>query len=115
MQNDIENIYLRKSAKVIEINFEKLFIVQLSNLMPFLKPLLGTLFLYQLKMIQKFGSFIPFLNKFMEELAPFWIINRAQEVIDRRKLHLNEHKRVDLLQMMIDAKVSSHFDHVDFV
>ena len=94
----------------MEINFDKLFIIQLSNLMPFLKPFLITFFLCQLKIIRTLGSRIPFMNYFMEELAPFWIINRAQEVVDHRKLHSAEQKRVDLLQLMIDAKVPDEKD-----
>jgi hypothetical protein len=110
MQNNVENIYLKKSAKVMEINFDKLFIVQLSNLMPFLKPLLISFFLCQLKLIRFFGHRIPFLNYFMEELAPFWIINRAQEVVDYRKSHSTEKKRLDLLQLTIDAKLPDETD-----
>lgn len=110
MQNDLENIYLKKSAKVMEINFDKLFIVQLSNVMPFLKPFLISFFLCQLKLIRLAGHRIPFLNFFMEELAPFWIINRAQEVVDYRISHSAEDKRLDLLQLMIDAKVPDEKD-----
>lgn len=61
-------------------------------------------------MILKSGRFIPFVNHFMEELPPFWIINRVHEVIDHHKLHLDEHKRVDILQMIIDANVSDEKD-----
>ncbi|CAF4079320.1 unnamed protein product [Rotaria sp. Silwood2] len=113
MQNDIDNIYLKKSAKVVDINFDKLFIVQLSNVMPFLKPFLITFFLCQLKIIRTLGKIFPFINYFMEELAPFWIINRAQEIVDYRKLHSDEQKRVDLLQLMIDAKVSDEKDKLE--
>jgi hypothetical protein len=110
MQNEIDNIYLKKSAQVLAINYEQLFIVQLSNLMPFLKPCLITCFLYQLKFIRKFGNRIPLMNYFMEELAPFWIINRAEEVVNHRQIHRTNDKRVDLLQLMIDANSSDQRD-----
>lgn len=99
---------LRRSTFNIKTH-PKLFrqIVQLSNWILFLKSFLRTFFLYQLKIIEILGNFIPFLNHFMEELSSFSIINRVQEVIDHRKLHLDEHKRIDLLQMiMVDANVS---------
>lgn len=113
MQNDIDNIYLKKSAEVIEINYDKLFIIQLSNLMPFLKPFLIKLVLFQLKLIRRIGNKISFFNHFMKELAPFWIINQAQEIVDYRKLRSTEqNKRIDLLQMMIDATEKLHSDEI---
>ncbi|UJR29508.1 hypothetical protein I4U23_010725 [Adineta vaga] len=113
MQNDIENIYLKKSAEVIEINYDKLFVVRLSNLMPFLKPFLRILVIFQLKLIQTIGKKISFINHFIEELAPFWIINQAKEIINYRKEHLNEQKRNDLLQLMIDATISNDKDKIE--
>ncbi|CAF0869519.1 unnamed protein product [Rotaria sp. Silwood1] len=113
MQNNIDNIYLKKSAKVVDINYDKLFIVQLSNLMPFLKPFLIIFFLCQLKIIRILGKIIPFMNYFMEELAPFWIINRAQEIVDYRKVHASEKKHVDLLQLMIDAQIPDEKDKLE--
>ena len=112
MQNDVDNIYLKKSSDVMAINYDTLWIVQLSNLMPFLKPLLVSFFLCQLKLIRALGTRIPWVNQFMGELAPFWIINRAQEVVDYRRLHPKEQKRPDLLQLMIDAKVPDESDEL---
>ena len=82
MQNDVENIYLKRSAKGMEIDFGKLVIIQLSNVIPFLKPFLIIFFLCHLKLIRLVSHRIPFLNYFMEELVPFWILNRAQEVVN---------------------------------
>ena len=110
MQHEIDNIYLKKSAEVVELNYDKLFVIQLSNLMPFLKPFLITFSIYQLKIIRTLGRIFPFMNYFMEELAPFWIINRAQEIVDHRKRHSSEKKRIDLLQLMIDAEAPDEKD-----
>lgn len=112
MQNDIENIYLKKSAEVIEINYDKLFVVQLSNLMPFLKPLLKIIVRCYLKFVQTIRRKMPLINRFVEELAPFWIINQAQEIVNYRQSNANEQKRVDLLQMMMDAKISNEKDKI---
>jgi hypothetical protein len=87
-----------------------LFFVQLSNLMPFLKPLLISISIFQLKLIRTFGKVLPFMKYFMEELAPFWIINRAQEIVHYRKTHTYEKKRVDLLQLMLDAQAPDEKD-----
>lgn len=107
MQNDIDNIYLKKSAEVVELNYDKLFAVRLCNLMPFLKPYLIAFVIYQLKITRALGKILPSINYFIEELAPFWIINRAQEIVNYRKLHSSEKKSTDLLQLMIDAEVSN--------
>lgn len=115
MQNDVNNIYLKKSAEVVALNYDKLFIVQLSNLMPFLKPFLIKLSIYQLKIVRILGKLFPFVNHFMGELAPFWIINRAQEIVDYRKQHTSEKKSIDLLQLMIDAEASDYKDKQVFI
>lgn len=103
----------------MEIDFDKLWIVRLSNLMPFLIPLLCTLFLWQLRLIRMIEHRFPACNWFMEQLAPFWIIHRAEEIVQSRKDHAHEIKRADLLQLMIDAKLPEEKDklvrtHVEF-
>ena len=103
MQNDINNIYLKISARVLEINFDKLFIVQLSDLMPFLNRMLINIFLLQLRIVRLVSPKIPWMKHFMEELTPFGIINWAQEIVDYRKMRSTKQKRTDLLQLMIDA------------
>lgn len=106
MQNDEENLYLKKSSQVIEMNFDRLWIVQLNNLMPFLQPFLIRYFLIQLKLIRWFNDRFPSLSDFVEELAPFWIIHRAEQVLNYRQSNAYSTKRNDLLQMMIDAQLS---------
>ncbi|CAF3826502.1 unnamed protein product [Rotaria magnacalcarata] len=113
MQNEIDNIYLKKSAEVVELNYDKLFVIQLSNVMPFLKSFLIKFSIYQLKLIQTLGRIFPFMTWFMEELAPFWIINRAQEIVNYRKQHSSEKKRIDLLQLMIDTEAPDEKDKLE--
>ena len=116
MQNDIDNIYLKKSAACFEIDPETLPIVKLSNLMPFLTRPLEYVFISQVIFKRIIGKLIPALRSYIEELPTIWLLNRVQEIIDLRTSTLlsSTTKRVDLLQLMIDAsaddevKVSQH-------
>jgi hypothetical protein len=104
MQNDVNNVYLQKSAACVKIDAEKLPIVQLSNLVSFLTPLLEYVFVAQLIIIQTLNKLVPTLAGYVEELPPFWIMNRVQEVIDIRTASSSSSvKYVDLLQLMLDA------------
>jgi UV DNA damage repair endonuclease len=104
MQNDVNNAYLRKSAEVLEIDVEKLKIVQLSNLIPCLTPILIYIFHVHLVLIRFLSKLFPFVGTCFEELAPFWIVNRVQEVVDLRTA-ADSVKRMDLLQLMLDASI----------
>lgn len=113
MQDDIENIYLKKSSSVIEMNFDHLWIVKLSVLLPCLTPLLIRLVRIQLKFIRFMSTRIDCFRYFIDELPPFWIIRQAQQIIDYRQQrnHRNENENdnkeqfTDLLQLMIDGNV----------
>ena len=102
MQNDVNNAYLRKSAEVLQIDVEKLKIVQLSNLLPYLTPALIYIFHVHLVLIRFLSNLFPFVATCFEELAPFWIVKRVQEVVDLRTAS-DSVKRMDLLQLMLDA------------
>ena len=104
MQNDVNNAYLRKSAQVLEIDVEKLRIVQLSNLLPYLTPSLIYIFHVHLLLIRFLSNLFPLVATCFEELAPFWIVKRVQEVVDLR-IASDSVKRMDLLQLMLDASL----------
>jgi len=104
MQNDIDNVYLKKSVAASVMNLQRLPIVQLSNLIPFLSPLLEYVFLGHLMAIGALSKLIPSLKNYVEEMPRYWLINRIREVIDvRTKSSSSLEKRVDLLQLMIDS------------
>ncbi|UJR21070.1 hypothetical protein I4U23_024170 [Adineta vaga] len=104
MQNDINNPYLLKSAEVFKTDVETLFPFRLCNLMPiFARPIHDIVF--GMQYIQKILiNFKPSLSEYVSVLPGMWLMNRVQEVFDlRKKSSLNSQKRVDLLQLMIDA------------
>jgi hypothetical protein len=107
MQNDINNPYLQKSAAMFKTDNERLLLFKLCNLMPFLaRPLHGIVFGLTNggKILIKL---IPSLSNYVEEIPGVWLINRLQNVIDlRAKSSSNLRKRVDLLQLMIDASTN---------
>ncbi|CAF3917122.1 unnamed protein product [Rotaria sordida] len=89
MQNDINNPYLQKSAAVFKIDIDGLL----------------------LKLIK----LIPFLSNYIEEMPTLWLLNRVQDVVDlRRKTSKDLNKRVDLLQLMMDASTNDKvIDYAD--
>ena len=107
MQNDINNPYLQKSAEVFKIDVELLPIFKLSNVMPILaRPLHDVMFsMGDVRAV--LTKWIPPLSSYLKELPAVWLINRVQEVIDlRRQSPANLGKRVDLLQLMMDASTN---------
>ncbi|CAF1529178.1 unnamed protein product [Rotaria sordida] len=107
MQNDINNPYLQKSAAVFKIDIDGLLLVRLTNLMPILtRPLYYTLFGIS-NICNKLIKLIPFLSNYIEEMPTLWLLNRVQDVVDlRRKTSKDLNKRVDLLQLMMDASTN---------
>jgi hypothetical protein len=104
MQNDVNNIYLQKSAEVFKIDGDQLPAVRLANLIPILaRPMHGMLFgLAGVK--HKLTNIIPALNQYVTEHPAIWMMRRVQDVVDlRTKSSSSEVKRVDLLQLMMDA------------
>ncbi|CAF1041423.1 unnamed protein product [Adineta steineri] len=112
MQNDTDNIYLRKSAGTFEIDVDRLSIVKLTNLLPFFINPFRYLFLFQIAIRRILIRLIPSLSKYIEETPGSWLTNRVRDVVNIRRT--SSLKRVDLLQLMMDAsthdKVKDHSD-----
>ncbi len=107
MQNDINNPYLQKSAEVFKIDIDKLFIFRLASLMPFLARPIHDFALCMVDIRKLLTKWIPSLNNYIKEYPSIWLMNRVQEVIDRRtKSASNLRKHVDLLQLMMDASTT---------
>jgi len=106
MQNDINNPYLQKSAEFFQVDPDELLVVKLSNLVPFLARPLHDL-IFSIPNIREFlTKFIPPLAGFIKEFPSIWLMNRVQDVIDLRTKSSNLRKRVDLLQLMMDASTT---------
>ncbi|UJR34501.1 hypothetical protein I4U23_021909 [Adineta vaga] len=110
MQNDINNPFIAKSAQFFKDNPEKLPIVKLSCLMPWLIPIL-TQIVYTMLVVFKMLRYLAprFMSEF-EELPGMWIINQVRQVIQARKDQTEseeqQYREIDLLQLMIDATTS---------
>jgi len=117
MQNDIDNMFLHKAQLTVDMNPENLPSVKIGNLFPFLIPFVMCIIIIREMLIYLFRKIAPawFLPQ-IEELAPFWILNRVGQVIDKRTVNENQTNSVDLLQLMLDAstkdavKVRNHID-----
>jgi hypothetical protein len=106
MQNDINNPFLQKSAEFFQVDPDELLVVKLSNLVPFLARPLHDL-IFSIPNIREFlTKFIPPLGSFIKEFPSIWLMNRVQDVIDLRTKSSNLRKRVDLLQLMMDASTT---------
>ena len=104
MQNDGNNIYLKKSAGTFETDVEKLPIVKLTNLLPCTENPLRYFYLGLLGIRRTLIKWIPSLGPYIEETPGLWLMNRVRDVVDfRKKQREHEKKRLDLLQLMIDS------------
>jgi len=101
MQNDLDNICMTRSIACVEINHEKLFIVKLSYLMPFLIPIFSPIVKLFIIIVKIFRKYFPSLMKNKEFHPAFWIIDKVEETVKER---INSGKRrMDLIQLMLDA------------
>lgn len=101
MQNDIDNIYMKKSMASVAVQIDKLPIVKLSMVMPFLVPLLTAWVKARAAIVDKLRATIPWLVRNVEELPTLWIAKQVQNVVKERLK--SGKKQTDLLQMMMDV------------
>jgi hypothetical protein len=101
MQNDLENIYMKKSIALFEIDPTKLPIVKLSNVMPFLNPVLIIIGRSLMAMTAALRKLVPSLMRNLQGLPTTWIIEQVGQVVEERLR--SGKRRMDLLQLMLDA------------
>ena len=101
MQNDVGSIHMRKSIACFSFDPEKLLIVKLSNLMPFLIPLLSQWMKMRVLIYSILYKIMPSLVPDAATMARFWIIEQLKGVIKQRLT--SGKKRMDLLQLMLAA------------
>ncbi|CAF1393416.1 unnamed protein product [Adineta steineri] len=116
MQNDVNNILMRKCKLAIDDNPERLFLTKLGNLLPFLIPILHYVMIGQM-LLGAFSRAIGsmwFLPK-IEELPALWILNQIGSIINtRRQVKCDDKLRqVDLLQLMLNATISDDIKITD--
>jgi cytochrome P450 len=112
MQNDIDNIFLRKAQLTVDMNPEDLIMVKLGNLFPFLIPFIKWIIIIRVILFYLFRKIAPawFLPQ-IEEAPPFWIINRAQQIIDKKLSNDQQTYSIDLLQLMLDASTKDSINN----
>ncbi|CAF3115951.1 unnamed protein product [Rotaria sp. Silwood2] len=101
MQNDLDNTYMQKSIACFALDADKLLIVKLSNVMPFLVPLLTRLTSGCINLIDKLRGIMPSLMSNVGEIPALWIIKQVENVVKERLK--SGKRRMDLLQLMLDA------------
>jgi hypothetical protein len=101
MQNDRENIYMKKSIALFEVDFTKLPIVKLSNVLPFLDPLLIFSFRTLMTISNVLRKLVPSLMRNVPVSPINWISEQVGEVVKERLQ--SGKRRTDLLQLMLDA------------
>ena len=113
MQNDTDNIYLRKSAGTFEVDVDQLSIVKLTNVLPVFDTPFRWFYLSQIAVRRLLIRMMPRLGEHIDETPGSWLTNRVREVVDLRTSALaNSEKRIDLLQLMLDASTGDDI-HVE--
>ncbi len=106
MQNDIDNEYMQKSEQTVAENLEENPLIRLGHLMPWLVPILTYVMIGQALMNRLAHKWM----RNIEEMPRFWLLKRLQYLIDVR-ISSNEkdgeRRRMDLLQLMLDAATRS--------
>ena len=109
MQNDLDNVFLRKAKTVIDVNPATLPLIKFGNVFPFLIPLIMFLMIVRELSCYLFRKIPPawFLPQ-IEEFAPFWIIRRTQQIIDQKLSDPQQTHAVDLLQLMLNSSTKEY-------
>jgi hypothetical protein len=103
---------MKKCIACFSIDPEKLFVVKLSNVMPFLIPLLTQIVKICVLITNRLYKMMPSLVPDVASMAHYWIIEQVKEVIKQRLT--SGKKRMDLLQLMLDAATNDEIK-VEFI
>ncbi|CAF3454223.1 unnamed protein product [Rotaria socialis] len=92
MQNDVDNIYLKKSAETFAVDVDKLFIVKMTDLFPFFVNPFCQFYLGQIAIRRSLIRLFPVLSKYIEETPGSWLTDRdhCDEQFTSKKLHEDE-------------------------
>jgi hypothetical protein len=92
---------MKKSIALFEIDPTKLPIVKLSNVMPFLNPVLIIIGRSLIAITAALRKLVPSLMRNVQGLPTTWIIEQVGQVVEERLR--SGKRRMDLLQLMLDA------------
>jgi cytochrome P450 family 3 subfamily A len=116
IQNDIDNMFLRKAQPTIDLTPKKLTLVKFGHLFPFFIPFVMCLIVCRVILSYLFQKIAPaWLLPQIEELPPFWILNRVHQIINQRTLNENQLHPIDLLQLMLDASTKDDVKVRNFI
>ncbi|CAF4576422.1 unnamed protein product, partial [Rotaria sp. Silwood2] len=101
LQNDIDNMYMKKSLASFVGDPEKMFMVRLANLMPWLIPVLIKIMNSLIALINLLHKLMPSIMVNVEGPPQLWIFKQIDNVVKQRLR--SENKRIDLLQLMLDS------------
>lgn len=101
MQNDRDNTYMKKSLVISEIDFTKHPIVKISEVLPFSRPLIIFLFKNLMILSNTIRKWAPSLMRHVPVSPINWIVSQIGQVVKERVS--TGKKRMDLLQLMLDA------------
>ncbi|CAF1007481.1 unnamed protein product [Adineta ricciae] len=113
MQNDVDNEMMAKAAVIFKQDVERMSLTKLSYLMPWLTPILTRFLLFQTVLFHTLHRLAPTIFPDLTDKIPrFWLLARVQQVIDARNTEsgADTAKRIDLLQLMLDAKTTSQHE-----
>ncbi len=104
MQNDVNNCIMAKAAVIFKQDIDRMLLTKLSYLMPWLTPILTQLVRSQIVLFRFLHKLVPIIfPDIMDKVPRFWLLSKIQEVIDVRMKSSAMIKRVDLLQLMLNA------------
>ncbi|CAF0846610.1 unnamed protein product [Adineta steineri] len=114
MQNDVDNELMSKAVVIFKQDIERMPLTKLSYLMPWATPLLTQFARSQIALFRCLNKIAPTIfPDLIEKIPRLWLLSKVQEVIDARTTNTTTTKRVDLLQLMLDAAVTRNEENVD--
>ncbi|CAF2961446.1 unnamed protein product [Rotaria sp. Silwood2] len=104
MQNDINNEFMLKSAACFEKHVEHVLLTKWSYLMPWLTPFLIKFVRGQLAIMGALHNILPTIfPDILETIPTLWLQSKVDRIIDTRRKSSETIKRIDLLQLLLDA------------
>ncbi|CAF0932919.1 unnamed protein product [Didymodactylos carnosus] len=101
MQNNEDNIYLKKCGQVFASDVRKLPLMKLGTLIPSLGVIFGNLLLLQNIVARNLSKIFPSSILNFQETPGFWLRHRVQDIIQMRSDSAKQ--RVDLMNLMLEA------------
>ncbi len=107
LMSSLMNEYIEAMLSLC-IRYERFLPFRIANLMPFLGRPIYYLLFGLINVRKALMKLLPFLSNYIQEIPILWLLNNVQKVVDIRieSSATNSVKRIDLLQLMMDASIS---------